>query len=132
MSNTGLAAQSAVLGTIHKVEGFDPTAYAIDYTDLNTGSIVASCGDGSVCHGLPGGQLTDETKSVAVIEFRFHVCAMEQTLQQSDDLCFLILKGGGVDIDMQLLQEQLKFCVRKAKIFVNTMLDFLFCLGFAR
>ena len=37
MSNTGLAAQSAVLGTIHKVEGFDPSAYAIDYTDLNTG-----------------------------------------------------------------------------------------------
>ena len=37
MSNTGLAAQSAVLGTIHKVEDFDPSAYAIDYTDLNTG-----------------------------------------------------------------------------------------------
>lgn len=37
MSNTGLTAQSAVLGTIHKVEGFDPSAYAIDYTDLNTG-----------------------------------------------------------------------------------------------
>ena len=37
MSNTGLAAQSAVLSTIHKVEGFDPNAYAIDYTDLNTG-----------------------------------------------------------------------------------------------
>ena len=31
------AAQSAVLSTIHKVEGFDPSAYAIDYTDLNTG-----------------------------------------------------------------------------------------------
>ena len=27
MSNTGLAAQSAVLSTIHKVEGFDPSAY---------------------------------------------------------------------------------------------------------
>ena len=31
------AAQSALLSTIHKVEGFDPSAYAIDYTDLNTG-----------------------------------------------------------------------------------------------
>ena len=31
------AAQSALLSTIHKVEGFDPNAYAIDYTDLNTG-----------------------------------------------------------------------------------------------
>lgn len=37
MNNTGLGVQSPVLSTIHKVEGFDPGAYAIDYTDLNTG-----------------------------------------------------------------------------------------------
>lgn len=38
MSNTTIpAAQSAMLNTIHKVEGFDPSVYAIDYTDLNTG-----------------------------------------------------------------------------------------------
>ena len=38
MSNTTIpAAQAAMLNTIHKVEGFDPSVYAIDYTDLNTG-----------------------------------------------------------------------------------------------
>lgn len=38
MSNTAIpAAQTAMLNTIHKVEGFDPSVYAIDYTDLNTG-----------------------------------------------------------------------------------------------
>lgn len=38
MSNTPIpAGQTAMLNTIHKVEGFDPSAYAIDYTDLNTG-----------------------------------------------------------------------------------------------
>ena len=31
------AAQNSVLNTIHKVEGFDPAAYAVPYTDLNTG-----------------------------------------------------------------------------------------------
>lgn len=31
------AAQTALLNTIHSVEGFDPSVYAIDYTDLNTG-----------------------------------------------------------------------------------------------
>ena len=30
-------AQSTILNNIHKVEGFDPTVYAIDYTDLSTG-----------------------------------------------------------------------------------------------
>ena len=30
-------AQNPVLNTIHKVEGFDPAAYAVPYTDLNTG-----------------------------------------------------------------------------------------------
>ena len=30
-------AQNSVLNTIHKVEGFDPAAYAVPYTDLNTG-----------------------------------------------------------------------------------------------
>lgn len=38
MSNATVpAAQSAMLNTIHRVEGFDPSVYAIDYTDLNTG-----------------------------------------------------------------------------------------------
>ena len=38
MSNTAIpTAQTAMLNTIHKVEGFDPSVYAIDYTDLNTG-----------------------------------------------------------------------------------------------
>lgn len=30
-------AQNSVLNTIHKVEGFDPAAYAVPYVDLNTG-----------------------------------------------------------------------------------------------
>ena len=30
-------AQNTVLNSIHKVEGFDPAAYAVPYTDLNTG-----------------------------------------------------------------------------------------------
>lgn len=30
------AAQTELLNNIHKVEGFDPSAFAVDYTDLNT------------------------------------------------------------------------------------------------
>lgn len=38
MSNQeNTTAQNSVLNTIHKVEGFDPAAYAVPYTDLNTG-----------------------------------------------------------------------------------------------
>ena len=44
MSNTTIpAAQAAMLNTIHKVEGFDPSVYAIDYTDLNTRRNQAIC-----------------------------------------------------------------------------------------
>ena len=31
------ALQTSILNNIHKVEGFDPSVYAIDYTDLSTG-----------------------------------------------------------------------------------------------
>ena len=36
-------AQNSVLNTIHKVEGFDPAAYAVPYVDLNTGETRKSC-----------------------------------------------------------------------------------------
>ena len=35
-SSTDKAAQMAVLSKIHSVEGFDPTPFAVEYTDLNT------------------------------------------------------------------------------------------------
>lgn len=38
-NNTVSAAQSQLLNNIHKVEGFDPSAYAVPYTDLNTGEV---------------------------------------------------------------------------------------------
>ena len=38
MNNPNNAAlQTSILNNIHKVEGFDPSVYAIDYTDLSTG-----------------------------------------------------------------------------------------------
>lgn len=33
------AAMLAIIETINKVEGFDPTPFAVDYTDLNTGEV---------------------------------------------------------------------------------------------
>ena len=35
-NSTDKAAQMAVLSKIHSVEGFDPTPFAVEYTDLNT------------------------------------------------------------------------------------------------
>ena len=37
MSNNVPAVQTALLNNIHRVEGFDPSIYAVPYTDLNTG-----------------------------------------------------------------------------------------------
>lgn len=38
-NNNPTAVQNQVLNNIHKVEGFDPSAYAVPYTDLNTGEV---------------------------------------------------------------------------------------------
>lgn len=38
-SNNNPGAQTSVLNQIHKVEGFDPSVYAVPYTDLGTGEV---------------------------------------------------------------------------------------------
>ena len=64
------AAMLAKIETIHQVDGFDPTPFAVDYTDLGTGEVQAPpghdsdgvvpseisgrthCGTGEFCKGL--------------------------------------------------------------------------------
>ena len=36
---TNVQANNSLLNTIHKVDGFDPAAYAVEYTDLYTGEV---------------------------------------------------------------------------------------------